>query len=494
MNTHQPLSTIAFALVLSFTAIHPVRGEFRDAGEAWGFSHDGKAAFADFNGDGWTDLFAGGRIFRNQEGRRFVDVTAESGAGGEGIWGDCDNDGDADLFVFVGSGALYLNQGGDAFARAEFPELPTRGARGAVWADLNLDGRLDLYVGGYEEWQKEVYPDAAYVNEGDNTFREQWRSASNACFSARGVTAADFDEDGDPDIYVSHYRLQPNFLWRNEGNLARKEVAVEYGVAGTPDGVINYTGGIQYPICGHSIGSAWGDLDNDGHIDLLAGNFSHPPADQDRPQFLRNLGPGKDYHFEDESGTAGLAWQESFASPAFGDYDNDGDLDLYYTTVYAVGSGGIHNYPVLYRNEGDWKFVDVTEEQGLAKLGTTYQAAWADIDNDGDLDLCTAGKIFINESAPGHWLKIRLQGNGDRVNRSAIGAQVRIPLGAKTLTREVEAGTGEGNQNDLTLHFGLGEHTAPVTLQITWPGGIAQRIENVKVDQQYNVQYKPDSS
>jgi hypothetical protein len=463
---------------------------FRDASEALGFSGDGKAAFADFNGDGWSDLLAGGHLYRNEEGKKLVNVSEKAGAHGNGIWADCDNDGDTDLFIFSGYGPLFLNQGDGTFKTAELPEPPAGSSQGAAWADLNNDALVDLYVGGYEAWQQAVYPDLILVNEGNGKFREEWRSPSNACYSTRGVTAADFDEDGDPDIYTSNYRLQPNFLWQGDGKLGKSNVAEAFGVRGIPDAVIDYTGGIRYPICGHSIGSAWGDLDEDGHIDLFLGNFSHPPGDQDRPQFLRNRGPAENFHFEDMSGTAGLAWQESFASPALGDYDNDGDLDLYYTTVYGTGSGGIKNYPVLYRNDGDWKFVDVTGEQGLAQLSETYQAAWGDIDNDGDLDLCTNGKLFVNDGNDNHWIKVKLEGDGNNVNRSAIGAQVRIQLGSRILTREVESGTGEGNQNDLTLHFGLGSQTEPVDLQIRWPGGKRQTMDRVKVDQQYSVTYK----
>jgi len=432
---------------------------FVDVTAQVGLGAGGCASWADYDSDGWVDVCIGQTLFHNERGKRFTSA-GEYG----GIWGDCDNDGDLDLFSWNGTGNLWRNNGNGTFtnATAGLPPLPTVVSLGACWADLNGDSFLDLYVGGYEVWGKvAAYPDTIYLNRGDGTFVEHWRTPADQLQQARGITAADFDNDGDMDIYVSNYRLQPNLLWRNDGSANFTNVAHEYGVAGD--------GGLG--AYGHTIGSAWGDLDNDGYIDLFVGNFSHPPAYQDRPMFLRNEGP-PDYHFEDMSSEARLQWQESFASPALGDFDNDGDLDLYFTTVY----GGDHS--VLYRNDGNWHFTDVTAEAGIGAV-QTYQAAWADYDNDGDLDLLTGGKLYENQMASGHWLKVRLQGPG-----SAIGAQVRIqlprgekPLARQVLTRQVEGGTGQGNQNELTLHFGLGAHTGPVLLEISWPNGQHQMVQ-----------------
>ena len=182
-------------------------------------------------------------------------------------------------------------------------------------------------------------------------------------------------------------------------------------------------------------------------------------------------------------------WQESYASPTFGDFDNDGFLDLFFTTVYAVGSGSIRNYPVLYRGKGDWKFEDVTVSQKVNELAPTYQAAWADLDNDGDLDLCTAGRIFRNENAAdGKWIKLKLQGDGTQTNHSGIGAVVRINVGNQVITRQVEGGTGEGNQNELTLHFGFGDLDADsITGEITWPGNHKQIIETLELNSLHHV-------
>ena len=163
------------------------------------------------------------------------------------------------------------------------------------------------------------------------------------------------------------------------------------------------------------------------------------------------------------SAGAGLRWQESYASPALGDFDNDGYLDLFFTTVYKGDKS------VLYRNNGDWTFSEVTENAGVA-TASTYQGSWADYDNDGDLDLLSGGKLFRNPGNTNHWLKVRLIGAKDS-NPSAIGAQVRVMVGDRVLMRQVEGGTGEGNQNDLTLHFGLGKEDGRVKMEIRWPLG-----------------------
>ncbi|MCD6394029.1 MAG: ASPIC/UnbV domain-containing protein, partial [Planctomycetes bacterium] len=128
-------------------------------------------------------------------------------------------------------------------------------------------------------------------------------------------------------------------------------------------------------------------------------------------------------------------------------------------------------------------------EAGLAGLGPTYQAAWADFDNDGDIDLVTAGKLFINRGNANHWLKVKLRGDGKSVNRDAIGSQVRIKLKDKILTRQVEAGTGEGNQNEMTLHFGLGTHKDSVDLEIIWAGGLRQTLRKIKPDRLVTVTF-----
>jgi len=391
---------------------------------------------------------------------------------------DFDNDGFVDLFSWA-SKRVYRNRAGKSFVPVPMPELPACGSLAACWGDFNGDGFVDLYVGGYEDWGKGItYPDLLLLNNKGRGFTLAW---SQSRWRARGVTACDFDQDGDLDVYVSNYRLQPNVLWLNDGSGKFRDVAVQAGALATSRG---FRGG-------HSIGAAWGDFDDDGRIDLFAGNFAHRDSrgDQPKSRFLRNVSAPGNPGFKD-LGTCGVFYQESYASPAAGDFDNDGDLDLFFTTVYGTASFGRKNYPVLFRNDGAFKFADATAAAGLAKLPPTYQAAWADFDNDGDLDLVTAGKLFVNQGTGNHWLEVVLEGDGKKVNRSAVGAQVRLRIGGVTITRQVEAGTGQGNQNDLRLHFGLGESSGPLALEVLWPGGQRQSLRVEKPDQRLHIPYR----
>ena len=484
LNALAVLSLLLAAIVPATAAAEPPP-TFADRTAALGLTLGTDAAcWFDFDNDGWTDLCASGVLWRNEKGAKFTRV----GEFGLSVAADFDNDGYADLFSWSRR-KLYRNEGGTGtFAEVPLPaDLPASVSRGACWGDFDGDGFADLYVGGYEDWEKNAtYPSLLLLNQKGRGFK---LAATDARYRARGVTAADFDRDGDLDVYVSNYRLQPNLLLVNDGEGGLSDAASLHNAVATSGA---FRGG-------HSIGAAWGDFDNDGQIDLFAGNFAHRDSRGDQPQsrFLRNPGPDGKYVFEDK-GTCGVFYQESYASPAAGDFDNDGDLDLFFTTVYANASFGRKNYPVLFRNDGNWAFGDATAPAGLAQIGATYQAAWADFDNDGDLDLVTGGRLYVNQPGTGvqsrnRWLSVRLRGDGKRVNRSAVGAQVRIRRkDGRVLTRQVEAGTGEGNQNDLTLHFGLGgdDRSPALALEILWPDGTTQTVTRVSPNRRLTVTYR----
>lgn len=463
---------------------------FQDQTVALGLALGNDAAcWADVDNDGWVDLITAGVVWKNEGGKRFTKL---ADVGGGCIAADFDNDGFVDLFSWE-TLKLYRNEGGKRFTEFKLPDLPATVSRGACWGDFNGDGFVDLYIGGYEDWDRDItYPSLLLLNQQGKSFKLVWQDAT---YRTRGVTACDFDRNGTLDVYVSNYRLQPNRLLQNDGSAHFKDVAAECNVIATSPG---FPGG-------HSIGAAWGDFDDDGYIDLFAGNFAHRDdrGDQPKSRFLRSLGPKASFHFEDK-GTCGVFYQESYASPAAGDYDNDGNLDLFFTTVYGTASFNVKNYPVLYHNDGRFVFSDATKPAGVSELPPTYQAAWADFNHDGRLDLVSGGKLFVNlegaaPSAPprsvataaqsNRWLELRLSGDGRRVNRSAIGAQVRVKLKGRTITRQVEAGTGEGNQNDLTLHFGLGSFKGHVNLEIFWPDKTIQNLKHVGTNRILDVHY-----
>ena len=423
----------------------------------------GHAAWGDYNNDGWVDLAVNGQLWRNENGTTFMRVEGV-GFAGSGIWGDVDNDGDLDFFAM--GGKVYRNESGESFQEIDqaIPEMPTA-PMNATWADVNGDSLIDVYVTGYEGGG--YYPDFLLQNKGDGTFEVTLRGPQTP---GRGVTACDYDEDGDIDIYVSNYRLVPNALLQNDGAGNLTDVAKAAKVDGDGD----------LGAWGHTIGSSWGDFDNDGHFDLFAGNFSHPPAYQDRPKFYENLGTDAGWTFADRTGGAGLHWQESYASPALADFDNDGFLDLFFTTVYPG------NHSVMYRNRGDWTFEDVTAAVQVQQP-TTYQAAWADFDNDGYMDILNGARLYKNPGGANRWLKVRLTASGP-VNRTAFGSQVRIQLGETTLVRQVESTTGQGNQNDLTLHFGLGDHDQDVELEVRWPDGTQKIVKGVQTNSVVSVE------
>ena len=430
---------------------------------------DCAAQWADYNDDGFIDLLACGRLYRNNGGANFTLVVSNLG---ESAWGDIDNDGLLDLFRWrsVGDDArLWHNQGGDTFVELPIANGTQVNSRGATWGDWDGDGDLDIYVGGYEEDNGcgcNPGPDALYVNNGNNTFTVSDRSGN---LPTRGISPCDFDVDGDLDIYVSHYRLLNNILWRNTGAGGAFPFADAAVLLGAQGG------------SGHTIGSAWGDLDNDGNIDLFVGNFAHPGQPETR--FLRNTGSSGGYGFQDMGSTVLLPYVESYASPTLGDFDNDGDLDFYLSNAAGYG-----DHAVLYRNYNGWRFSPVTYLDGLGEAADTHQAAFADFDNDGDLDLVTAGNFYVNQGNDLHWLKVKLQGNGTTVSRLPIGAQVRITLpGGWVVARQVEGATGEGNHNGFVMHFGLGDHASPVDLDVLWPDGSTETVPDVAVDQMVTV-------
>jgi len=434
-----------------------------------------KAAWGDFNNDGYPDLLAGKTLYKNDAGNGFTAVATDLAPG---IWGDYDNDGFLDIYLYTQRRLKRNIDGSGNFETIAVP-MPEGGnrARAALWADVNNDGWLDLYVPGFEDHNKNLcYADYILMNQQGQGF--EMESQPNyinvhSCRRSRGVTAADFDRDGDQDIYLSNYRLQPNTLWENISAASGQweESADEYNV---DDGKDPSESSQWKTSGGHTIGSSWGDFDNDGWLDLMVGHFAH--SFNPKALILKNNGVNKRFTLQ-ERFTHNM-YQESYANPALGDFNNDGFLDLFFTTVYSGDAAR------LYQNNGNFNFVNATSSNSLGGVTKTYQAAWADFDNDGDLDLVTGGKFYVNNgNSENHWLKIKLIGDGYNINTHAIGSQVRVYSDSKVITRQVEGATGEGNQNELKLHFGLGSNNGPVDIEVLWPDGTEEVFSGITVDQ-----------
>ncbi len=429
----------------------------------------GTPAWVDFNNDGLVDLGVGYHPMRNNGPDSTGQYKLQNIGGipdnSNGIFGDYDKDGYVDYFL-AGLGRIYHNNAGNGFTLAQtLTGIPTKASSGA-WVDLNGDTYLDIYLGAYEACNVGCYQnDQIFINDQNGGFNKL-TSFVPGTKPAYGVTTADWDEDGDTDVYVSNYRLEPNFLWRNNGNGTLSNVASAKGAMGGN---------------GHSMGAEFIDFDNDGHLDLFAGNFSHRGQPQSR--FLRNKGPSSDYQFQN-LGTLGVFWVESYASPTFGDIDNDGDLDLYFASVYQEPSR-------LFRNQlvetGNLSFTDISSTWNIISIVGNQQttaAAFADYNEDGFLDLSTANKILENDGthngaslAGNNWLRVSL--DADPIfDATAIGSQVRIDVpGLGTLTRQVEGAVGtHGNQNDHAMHFGLGTYSGSLELEVRWPDGSTEIV------------------
>ena len=441
-----------------------VDGKFVNVTDIYGLTGMGNAAvsWADYDCDGWVDLYLSGKVWHNDKGTQFTPVDGVALPISVTV-GDHDNDGWPDvagwqegspnppeLRRYDGAAKKWENQS------SKFTGRPVYRSFASAWGDFNNDGYLDFYQTGMTKdsaWPAAGTNDFIWFSDKAESFELTWTSP--AAGNTRAVTVSDFDRDGDLDVYTSNYWMTTDRLWQNDGKGNFTDVA---GTLGIPN------------VNGHGNGSAWGDFDNDGWIDLYVSNFSHsgnPP-----PAFARNLEGRK---FENK-GAGGIAWVESQGAAAAADFDNDGDLDLFLTAVYTPRCR-------LMRNDGDFKFVDVSERFGLTGIGPTYQAGWGDFNNDGYLDLVAHGKLLRNPGGDNHWLKVKLVAKDGTINASAVGGQVRIAVpGSGTLTRQVETATGQGNQNELTMHFGIGSYDGALTLDVFWPDGQTTEVAVDGVD------------
>ncbi|MDP7396176.1 MAG: VCBS repeat-containing protein, partial [Lentisphaeria bacterium] len=283
-------------------------GTFIDKSTELGFTGTAgrwAVAWADYNNDGYVDLYDG-FTWKNNEGKGFVKLAHPHRS--TGIFADYDNDGFLDLFISdsPASLALYRNISGTGeFTKQEMAAMPMDCSMCLAWADLNGDGYVDLYVGGGNPGAQ---TDAVFMSHGGNFFTAE-RFGGN--LYTRGVNACDYDEDHDMDVLASRYWFQANQLWQNDGAGNLTDVGAAAGVHGA----------------GHTISAAFADMDNDGHFDLFACNFNHHDNRRSEDAILyKNMGPGGSWQFDRRFTFDGGNWQESYASCALADYDNDGDV------------------------------------------------------------------------------------------------------------------------------------------------------------------------
>jgi hypothetical protein len=451
----------------------------------------GGLAVGDFNNDGWEDLLAGRTLWQNRNGHFTKTSLVPGGRGGKPMWGDLDNDGFRDIVVCGRNGLRLLrNVKGRSF-EDRTPESVFRpyqsSTQGNALVDVDNDGLLDLYVSCYEPPKKlnVGVPDHFYRNAGGFEFADETkkRGFAGPRYVGRAVCPADFDNDGDMDVYVANYRSHPNLLFLNDGKGFFKEVSAAYGATGFPFPVMS----VNY--YGMSTGCCWGDLDNDGDLDLVTPNLLHP-RNIPRTDFSRIYSnTGKEGGWKLGAGAgSGIQFVETSADVSMADIDNDGDLDLFFTAYYK---GCPHH---LYRNDGGMKFSRISWKAGVVTFNGTAHA-WFDYDRDGDMDLVVSDngrtRLFRNRlsgksGAGGRaWIQIELAGT--TFNRSAIGARVSVTAGEKKYVREISGVRGMTSQDSPVRHIGLGSHTGTVDVEIRWQPGVVQNVKGLTTNKRHRI-------
>jgi hypothetical protein len=484
----------------------------------------GGLAVIDFDADGWPDLFCTNgaslpglaksgpeywnRLYRNNRDGTFSDVTERAGLQGRGYnigvaVGDYNNDGHEDIFVAgVHENFLYRNNGNGTFTDVtKLAGLEGSGSLGrpawsvgACWIDYDNDGKLDLFISNYCDWQAGTdpicggmadqaraycHPDEYHAeqmqlfrNNGDGTFTEVTRKQGlpDLLGKGMGLAIADFAGDGRPGIFIANDNAR-NLLVRNRGR-GLEEIGIDAGVAYNGDGR-NISG----------MGADFGDINGDGLPDIVMTGLKNETYDV----FL-NDGHGA---FDDGSAKTGLlnlSRKWNGWGCALVDLDNDGWLDLF------VAGGGLDIQDAqpnrIFLNRGG-RFDDVSDGVGgdFAQAAQHRGVVFADFDRDGRLDAAVTSlnapiELWWNrsprENPSRHWLQLRL--TGTRSNRSAIGAEVRCFAGGRTQVRTVSGSVGYASTSDLTVHFGLGA-AKEAKVEIRWPSGKTQVMQSVQADQ-----------
>ena len=480
----------------------------------------GLAVF-DYNGDGRPDIFFSNgaqtpsldksaaaywnRLYRNDGGMRFTDVTAAAGVRGVGYAtgaaaADYDNDGRVDLFVAgVAQNQLLHNRGDGTFEDVTARSGIASGewAVGGAWLDYDNDGLVDLFVVNYVRWTPEtnrycgdqtrgirIYchpryfeglPNRLYRNRGNGSFEDVSTRSGIAAHVGKGMSAAiaDVDHDGRQDIFVTNDAV-PNFLFRNKGDGTFTETALVDGVSVPASG---------RPVS--AMGTDIQDYDNDGWEDVLFTALSGETF----PLF-RNDRRGSFVETTRTSNLAAATIKVSGWCAAFADVDNDGWKDIFAANSHAndrIGETEAAGWKLansVFLNDGEGRFRDASGEAGLAGHAAVHRGCGvADFDGDGRLDfvvltLGTRAELWKNESAPANrWLAVRL--TGTKSNRDGIGARVIVGQQVRAMTTAI----GYASSSHAGLHFGLGPDAENVSVKVEWPSGTTQAIDAVKPNQ-----------
>jgi hypothetical protein len=429
-------------------------------------------SFGDYDHDGYLDIYVANHfgsdvLYHNNGDGTFTDVAETAGISGmddgwDVVFGDYNNDGALDIYVTNSGQAsvLYRNNNDGTFANVT--EVAGVGDNegsglGVALGDYENDGDLDIYVANFDDGANVLYR-----NNGDGTFTDFTASSGvGHMASSSGCTFGDYDDDGDLDLYVVNSGAA-DVLYRNNGDGTFSDVTIAAGVAGP----------------GKGENAAFGDYDNDGDLDLYLVNYYQPNV------LYRNNGDGT---FTDVATAAGVGYVAASMSAIFGDYDNDGYLDL-----YVANLGGAN---ILYRNNGDGTFADVTAVAGVGDEGASLGTAFGDYDHDGDLDLYVANSgqanvLYGNGGNANHWLHVKTIGTTS--NRDGVGARVKVVAGELSQIRQVGGDSGRC-MNSLLVEFGLGAYARADLVEIRWPSGMVQTFADVQADQVIIVQEGADS-
>jgi enediyne biosynthesis protein E4 len=490
-------------------------------------------ALFDYDGDGYLDVYLvngaaipslkkespafWNRLFHNNHDGTFTDVTEKAGVAGAGYGmgvavGDYDNDGWPDLFVAnVAGNQLFHNNGDGTFsdvtAKARLQGATLDGKKmwsaGAGWFDYNNDGLLDLFVVNYCKWEVNQDPyctigggtrgychpkyytathNSLYRNNGDGTFTDVSDETGIASQSGKGmsVSFADYDGDGFLDAFVANDTTR-NFLFHNIGGKKFEEVGGLAGVAYGSNGAA---------LSG--MGSDFRDVNNDGLPDIW-----HTAVEFETFPLYENRGQGDFADLTVNSGLALLTSQMSGWGNGIVDFDNDGWKDLFVARSNVLDniSGLVpeRQYPErnsVFRNLANGKFEDVSSGAGpdFAKEAAHRGVAFGDIDNDGHMDMVVtvlngAVKLFHNVSGDNnHWILLKLVGS--KSNRMGIGAQILITTeDGRSQWNEVTTAVGYASSSDSRVHFGLGSNQHIKKIEIRWPSGVKQTLQDPEVDQ-----------